>query len=52
MNNLTEIYLTGNNISKIPYFEKNINLQFIHFSYNNIQTIQSNAFYNLPKLDT
>ena len=50
MINLTKIYFGFNKIFKIPNFNKNINLVYIGLYSNNIQTIQSNAFYNLSKL--
>ena len=52
MTNLTQVYLWSNNISKVPNFAKNINLEYIGLHFNNIQIIQSNAFYNLSKLKT
>ena len=50
MTNLKEIYLQNNNISLIPSFEKNVNLEYIALYSNNIQIIQSNLFCNLFKL--
>ena len=52
MTHLTEIFLWRNNISKIPNFDKNLNLEYIGLYNNNIQTIHTKAFYNLPKLET